>query len=73
MASAQPNGDDDSDGSGANPQRRSMKQMLEPNRSSMSSYLALPAGSDSFVLKPGVINLLPSFHGIEQENPYNQH
>ena len=47
--------------------RLSLKQMLEPTRSSTPSCFVLPTGSDSFNFKTGVINLLPSFHGLERE------
>ena len=50
--------------------RLSLKQRLMPTRSSTTSCLVPPADSASFNFKPGVINLLPSFHGLERENPY---
>ena len=52
------------------PPRLSLKQMLMPTRSSTASCLVPPADSATFNFKPGVINLLPTFHGLERENPY---
>ena len=51
------------------PPRLSLKQMLMPTRSSTASCLVPPADSATFNFKPGVINLLPNFHGLERENP----
>ena len=52
------------------PPRLSLKQMLMPTRSSTASCLVLPTDSAAFNFKSGVINLLPTFHGLERENPY---
>ena len=51
---------------------RSLRDVLRPPppRSANASCIMLPADADTFMFKTGVIQLLPSYHGTEQGNPY---
>ena len=42
-----------------------------PKRTSSESAIVLPTDAHKFNLKPGTVQLLPTFHGLEKENPYN--
>ena len=42
-----------------------------PKRTSSDSAIVLPDGAHKFNLKPGTVQLLPTFHKLESENPYN--
>ena len=48
----------------------SMRNYLQPPRESTPSCLIFPLNAHHFRFKPGMINLLPNFHGLEYENPY---
>ena len=50
--------------------RKPLKDKLRPARSNTASAVVLPTETNQFNFKPGVIQLLPSFHGLEKENPY---
>jgi len=39
-------------------------------RTSARSYIIFPPDASHFNFKPGIIQLLPTFHGLELENPY---
>ena len=41
-----------------------------PTRVSSVSPIVLPADANSLNLRAGNIQLLPTFHGLENENPY---
>jgi hypothetical protein len=50
---------------------RSMRDYLQPPRSSANSCIRLPENAnDAFSIKPGMFQHLPTFHGMESENPY---
>ena len=53
-----------------NQQVRSMRDFLEPQRNTIPSCFVYPPNANNFKLKPGMIQLLPNFHGLESENPY---
>ena len=50
--------------------RRTLQDLLVPARSNTASAVVLPVDPNQFNFKPGVIQLMPSFHGLERENPY---
>ena len=58
--------DDASDAGGT----RALGDVLRPARSTNASCIVLPAGGNSFVIKTNIIGHLPTFHGMESENPY---
>ena len=47
---------------------RSMRDHIHPHRVSAPSCIIPPA--DDVVVRPYLVLLLPTFHGIENENPY---
>ena len=50
---------------------RSLRELFAPIATSSHSCIVLPpTNATHFDLKPHVIQLLPSFHGLEHENPY---
>ena len=51
-------------------QPRTLRDYLQPARSSIPSCIIIPPGSGNVDLKPGVINLLPKFYGLDSESPY---
>ena len=53
-----------------NRQVRTMRDYLQPPRNSTPSCFILPLNANNFQLKPGMITLLPNFHGLESESPY---
>ena len=57
-------------GRNENQQVRSMRDFLEPQRNTIPSCFVYPPNAQNFRLKPGMIQLLPNFHGLESENPY---
>ncbi|WP_236640958.1 hypothetical protein, partial [Flagellimonas alvinocaridis] len=53
--------------------RRTLRDFMQPPRQNRSSYLDLPAPANpnnAFVVKTGMISQLPTFHGVDSENPY---
>ena len=58
---------DDASNAGGN---RALEDFLRPARSTNASCIVLPAGGDSFMIKTIIIGHLPTFHGMESENPY---
>ena len=49
---------------------RSMKDHIHPPRMSAPSCIVPP--SEKMVIKPYLMPLLPTFHGMESESPYLQ-
>ncbi|GKU94734.1 hypothetical protein SLEP1_g8180 [Rubroshorea leprosula] len=49
---------------------RTLKDYLHPTRIATPSCIMFPPNTPHFEFKPGMIQLLPSFHGLENENPY---
>jgi hypothetical protein len=43
---------------------------MNPTRTSAPSCIVFPPDASHFNFKPDIIQLLPSFHGLELENPY---
>ena len=53
-----------------NPPMRTLREYLQPTRTSTPSCMIFPTNMGNFDLKPGVIQLLPKFHGLDSESPY---
>ncbi|KAM6547440.1 hypothetical protein CsatB_019116 [Cannabis sativa] len=51
-------------------QQRTLNDYLHPTQTSIPSCFIFPPNMPSLGVKPGIIQLLPTFHGIENENPY---
>ncbi|XP_060974612.1 uncharacterized protein LOC133039708 [Cannabis sativa] len=51
-------------------QQRSLNDYLHPTRTPTPSCILFPPNMPNFEFKPGMIQLLPNFHGLENENPY---
>ena len=49
---------------------RSMRQHIHPPRVSAPSYIISPA--EDVAVRPYSVPLLPTFHGMENKNPYTQ-
>ena len=43
---------------------------MNPTRTSAPSCILFPPDASHFNFKPDIIQLLPSFHGLDLENPY---
>jgi hypothetical protein len=43
---------------------------MNPTRTSAPSCIVFPPNASHFNFKPDIIQLLPSFHSLELENPY---
>ena len=43
---------------------------LQPTRTSTPSCMVIPSTGGTFDIKPGIIQLLPKFHGLDSESPY---
>ncbi len=52
------------------PNVMTLRQYLQPARTSQPSCIIFPNNVGHFDIKPGVIQLLPKFHGLESESPY---
>ena len=48
---------------------RSMRDHVHPPRVSAPSFIVPP--SKDIIIKPYIVPLLPTFHGMESENPYS--
>ena len=48
---------------------RSMRDHIHPPRKSAPSYFVPP--TEQMVVRPYLVSLLPTFHGMESENPYS--
>jgi hypothetical protein len=53
-----------------NNQVRTLRDHMNPTRISAPSCLVFPHDASHFNFKPGIIHLLPSFHGLDLENSY---
>jgi len=49
---------------------RTLKDHMNPTRTSAPSCIVFPPDASYFNFKLGIIKLLPTFHGLELENPY---
>jgi hypothetical protein len=49
---------------------RTLRDHMNPTRTSAPSYIVFPPDASHFNFKPGIIQLLPSFHGLDLENSY---
>ena len=52
------------------PPFRSLRDYLQPARTSTPSCMVFPVNAGNIDFKPGVIQLLPKFHGLDTESPY---
>ncbi|XP_041011272.1 uncharacterized protein LOC121255044 [Juglans microcarpa x Juglans regia] len=51
-------------------QNRTLRDYLQPVRTSTPSCIIQPLNANAFNFKPGMIPLIPHFHGMDSENPY---
>jgi hypothetical protein len=49
---------------------RTLRDYMNPTRTSARSCIVFPPDASNFNFKSGIIQLLPSFHGLDLENPY---
>src|SRR5215813_56512 len=49
---------------------RTLREYMNPTRTGSPSCIIFPPDASRFNFKPGVIQLLPTFHGLESENTY---
>ena len=49
---------------------RALRDYMNPTRTGAPSCLIFPPDATHFNFKPGIIQLLPTFHGLDAENPY---
>jgi hypothetical protein len=49
---------------------RTLIDHMNPTRTSAPSCIVFPSDAFHFNFKPDIIQLLPSFHGLDLENPY---
>jgi hypothetical protein len=52
-----------------NIQVRTLRDHMNPTRTSAPLCIVFPPDASHFNFKPGIIQFLPSFHGLELENP----
>ena len=50
---------------------RPFKDYFSPLVNLSTSFIRYPIAARSFELKPSVLNCLPTFYGLENEDPYN--
>lgn len=55
---------------GENPPVRTLNDYLHPSRTASPSCIVFPANMPNCDFKPGMIQLLPTFHGMDSEDPY---
>jgi len=48
---------------------RTLRDHMNPTRTSAPSCIVFSPDTSHFNFKPGIIQLLPSFHGLDLENP----
>jgi len=53
-----------------NNQVRTFRDHMNPTRTSAPSCIVFPLDASHFNFKSGIIQLLPSFHGLDLENSY---
>ena len=51
-------------------QSRTLRDYMNPTRTGAPSCIVFPPEASRFNFKPSIIQLLPTFHGLESENPY---
>ena len=51
-------------------QQKTLNDYLHPTRTATPSCIMFPPNMPNLDFKPGMIQLLPTFHGLESENPY---
>jgi len=49
---------------------RTLRNHMNPTRTSASSCIISPPNASHFNFKPGIIQLLPTFHDLDIKNPY---
>jgi hypothetical protein len=49
---------------------RTLRDHMNPTRTSVPSCIVFPRDASHFNFKSGIIQLLPTFHGLDLENPY---
>jgi hypothetical protein len=49
---------------------RTLRDHMNPTRTSAPSCIVFSPNASHFNFKPYIIQLLPSFHGLDLENPY---
>jgi len=49
---------------------RTLRDDMNPTRTSAPSFIVFPPDASHFKFKSGIIQLLPSCHGLDLENPY---
>ena len=49
---------------------RTLRDHMNPTRTSAPSCIVLPPVASNFNFKPSIIQLLPTFHGLNIENQY---
>jgi hypothetical protein len=49
---------------------KTLRDHMNPTRTSALSCIVFPPDASHFNFKPDIIQLLPSFHGFDLENPY---
>ena len=49
---------------------RTLRDYMNPTRTIARSCIFFPPDASHFNFKPGIIQLLPSFHGLDLENSY---
>jgi hypothetical protein len=49
---------------------RTLRDYMNPTRTSTPSSIVFPPDASHFNFKSDIIQLLPSFHGLDLENPY---
>ena len=52
------------------PQGRHLQDYLNPTRVSTPSDIILPANAHTFIIKPGMLPPLLTFHKMDSESPY---
>ena len=62
--------EDDNQSQHNNDERRTLRDHMNPTRTSAPSCLVFPEDASNFNFKSGIIQLLPTFHGLDSENPY---
>ena len=49
---------------------RTLRDYMNPTRTITRSCIFFPPDASHFNFRPSIIQLLPSFHGLDLENPY---
>ena len=78
MANQEHNYDDEdirsvhSEAEAREPHQRTLRDYLNSARHSLNSCIALPYNQNIVNIKPHVMYLMPTFHGMDSENPYHR-